>query len=314
MSLNALTLLRRLTNRARLRHMQALILLDDLRSMSRAAEVMGMSQPAMTQLVGELEQLLETQLFLRHSRGVAPTPAALDLLPVARRILMATEEGAQRLATRMLRDSGPVRVAATVAAVGAMLDRALPSIGATQPNLQIQIESVVGQILDASFSGDEFDMVCCRQRDVVPGDWTFRTCVPDEMIVIAGSRHPLAGRSTLGLDDLAGERWLQNHVATIARHHFDDLRERLGWTKVAETQVISRNPLLIWTMLREGRTLCLTPRSVAAPWLREGSMVALPVPLHVPLEPVGFYWQPERASSAAHQFADALVAVLKPDA
>ncbi len=58
MAINSLTLLRRMTSRARLRHMQALIALDDLRSMSRAAEAMDMTQPAMSQLVAELEQLL----------------------------------------------------------------------------------------------------------------------------------------------------------------------------------------------------------------------------------------------------------------
>ena len=123
MSLNAQTLLTRLTTRARLRHMQALVMLDDLRSMSRAAMAMGMTQPAMTQLVSELEQLLETTLFLRHSRGVDPTPAAQDLLPVARRILTATEEGAERIANRRVHMLGTSGTVTTVAGVHLGLER-----------------------------------------------------------------------------------------------------------------------------------------------------------------------------------------------
>jgi DNA-binding transcriptional LysR family regulator len=294
--------------------MQALILLDDLRSMRRAAEALGMSQPAMTQLVSEFEQLLETQLFLRHSRGVAPTPAALDLLPVARRILIATEEGAQLVATRMSRDSGPVRVAATVAGMGAILDRALPQIGVTQPSLQVQVEPVVGQGLDASFSSNDFDMVCCRMRQVVPEEWTFRECISDEIIVVAGSAHPLASRSALELEELGGEIWLQHHVATIARHHFDDLRERMGWTMIREAQMVSRNPLLIWSMLREGKMLSLMPRSVVTPWLREGSIVMLPVAVQLPLEPIGFYWQPAHAGPGTHQLAGSLEVLIETEA
>jgi DNA-binding transcriptional LysR family regulator len=311
MAPSALTLLRRLTSRARLRHMHALIVLDDLRSMSRAAETLGMSQPAMTQLVSELEQLLETKLFLRHSRGVEPTPAAQDLMPVARRILMATEEGAQRLATRMLRDSGPVRVAATAAAVSGLLDFALPLINSLHPALQIQIDTVVGQSLDASFSGDEFDVVCCRLRSAIPDEWVFNRCIDDDFVIIAGASHPLAKRTSLTLEELDGETWLQNHVATIARHHFDDLRERMAWKNVQERQIISRTPMLILSMLREGSTLCLTPRSVAAPWLRDGSIAELPVKLEIPLDPIGFYWRPEQASPAVHQLVNGFEALMK---
>ena len=150
MALNAQTLLTRLTTRARLRHMQALVKLDDLRSMTRAAQAMGMTQPAMTQLVAEMEQLLETTLFLRHSRGVDPTPVAQDLMPVARRILAAMEEGAEAVATRIRRDSGPIRVAATVAAVGALLNRLLPELSRAQPTLQLMVETVMGLSLSAS--------------------------------------------------------------------------------------------------------------------------------------------------------------------
>ena len=70
-----------------------------------------------------------------------------------------------------------------------------------------------------------------------------------------------------------------------------------------------RNPLLVWPMLRDGKVLCLTPHSVAAPWLRDGSMVALPVSIGIKLAPLGFYWQPKRASNAVQQLADALAAV-----
>jgi len=311
MALNAQTLLTRLTTRARLRHMQALVMLDDLRSMTRAAQAMGMTQPAMTQLVAELEQLLETTLFLRHSRGVDPTPVALDLLPVARRILAAMEEGAEAIASRIRRDTGPVRVAVTVAGLGMLLDRALPPLVQAHPGFQLQVESVVGQSLATAFNADDFDLVLCRRRGAVPEGWAFVECGEDVSVIVAGARHPLAGRAVVTARDLADCTWLQNHVASLARHAFDDLRERHGWHNLQEVRVISRIPELIWSMLRDGRLIALLPRSVAMPRIEEGTLVELSFDVSGTLEPVGYYWKPDAATPAMRLLAQRLSTLLQ---
>ncbi|MCA2013589.1 LysR family transcriptional regulator [Cereibacter sphaeroides] len=309
MALNAQTLLTRLTTRARLRHMQALVMLDDLRSMTRAAQAMGMTQPAMTQLVAELEQLLEATLFLRHSRGVDPTPVAQDLLPVARRILGAMEEGAEAVANRIRRDSGPLRVAATVAGVGALLDRALPDLVRRHPDFQLQVESVVGQALAASFNDDDTDVVLCRKQRAVPEGWVFEECCADAAVIVAGARHPLAGRAQVTAAELGQCAWLQNHVASIARHALDDLRERHGWDNIQEIHVISRIPELVWSMFRDGTLVGLLPRSVARPRLADGSLIELPFDTESQMEPVGFYWRPEGATPSMRLLAQALMAL-----
>ncbi|PTX02457.1 LysR family transcriptional regulator [Pararhodobacter aggregans] len=309
MALNAQTLLLRLTTRARLRHMQALVVLDDLRSMTRAAQAMGMTQPAMTQLVAEMEQLLETRLFLRHSRGVDPTPVAEDLLPVARRILAAMEEGAEAIATRIRRDSGPIRVAVTVAAVGALLDRLLPDFSQRHPTLQLMVETVMGLSLSASFNGEDYDLVLCRRQRVVPEGWTFAPCYDDAPVIVAGRRHPLAGKAVVTAADLGQCIWLQNHVATLARHAFDALREEYGWDNLKEINMISRIPEVMWSMLRPGTAVCLSPRSVALPRLADGSLVELPFPVEAPLEPMGFYWKPADATPSLRLVAQGLLAL-----
>ena len=168
MPLSARTILQRLTTKARLRHLQALIVLNDMRSMGRAAQAMGVTQPAMSQAIAELERLLDVKLFLRHSKGVDPTPAALDLLPVARRTMSAIEEGAERLAYRHHRDAGLVRVAATGSAIGSLLHRALPRHFEQHPHIQVHVDEVTTHQLDAAFTGGEYDIVCCRPSIRIP--------------------------------------------------------------------------------------------------------------------------------------------------
>jgi DNA-binding transcriptional LysR family regulator len=62
-----------------LRHLRALGSVVALRSLNRAADAAGLSQPALTQGLGKLEKQLGVLLFDRHAGGVTPTPAGLVL-------------------------------------------------------------------------------------------------------------------------------------------------------------------------------------------------------------------------------------------
>ncbi|WP_439562862.1 LysR family transcriptional regulator [Roseinatronobacter sp.] len=289
--------------------MQALVTLDDLRSISKAAQAMGVTQPAMSQLVAELEALLEVQLYLRHSRGVVPTTSAIELLPVARRILTATEEAATRIAFQQAQDGGLVRIAATVAGSGALLHTVLPQFSTDYPNVKVTIDRVVGQALDQAFSLDEFDLICCREREVVPTGWQFIECLPDALVTVAGRAHPLSSRTNLDIEELRDATWLSNQPVTIARHGFDKLLANRGWTDTKQVPIMSRIPLLTYRMLEAGHTLCLVPRSAMIPWLSTGALVELPVNMNMPLPAVGYYRKVNHAGSATRALARRLRSV-----
>lgn len=307
MSLTAAVLLNRLTTRAKIRHMRALMALCELRGMGRAAVALGISQPAMSQLVAELEKLLDIRLFLRHSKGVDPTPAALDLLPIASRIVVATEEGAERIASHHRREGGMVRVGSSAAATGVLLDAALPTFGAAHPNILTQVQTVIGQALDNAFSGDAFDLVCCREREVLPDGWEFKPLVPDELIVAAGMDHPLARAEFVTIEQLSQATWVQHTAVSLARDKFDRLREQHGWDELKLVHVTSRIPLLSWSMLKTGELLSLVPRSVVVPWLSIGLLKELDAGLSLHLPPIGYHWRPDRSGRAVRRFSEALV-------
>jgi DNA-binding transcriptional LysR family regulator len=63
-----------------LRHLMALAEIRRLGSLSRAADAVHLSQPALTQAVGKLEGVLQHRLFDRHRDGITPTPVGLELI------------------------------------------------------------------------------------------------------------------------------------------------------------------------------------------------------------------------------------------
>ncbi len=57
------------------------IALVEERSVTRAAERLGMTQPALSNALSRLRTMLRDQLFIRERYGIQPTPVALELAP-----------------------------------------------------------------------------------------------------------------------------------------------------------------------------------------------------------------------------------------
>ncbi|RQZ08054.1 LysR family transcriptional regulator [Burkholderia sp. Bp9031] len=70
-----------------------LVALDDMRNVSRAGDLLGVSQPRVSTALGRLREYFGDPLFVRTSRGMEPTPRALALLPAARDALAQIERG-----------------------------------------------------------------------------------------------------------------------------------------------------------------------------------------------------------------------------
>jgi DNA-binding transcriptional LysR family regulator len=301
--IDSLTLFNRLTSRTKLRHMLALVRLVELRNMGRAAKDIGITQPAMSQLVADLEDLLEAQLFLRHARGVEPTPLAYDLAEVAQRIISAVEDGTEVVASRMNAEQGFIRIAYTLAAYQAVLDWALPEYVEQNQSCRVQLDEVIGHSLNTTFASGDYDLVFCRQTDMVGSGWSFVPCAQDRLVVVCGPHHPLAQKTTLTDEDLSNATWVAGHVATQVRRGYDKIFSDNGWTAAKETQVVSRSARVLLTVIRKTQSIGLMPESIARVWCRDGLAVQLPTDPRIELGTLGFYWRPSKASLPVRRFA-----------
>ena len=97
----------------RLRTRQLLLVarLGDERHLGRAAAAMGISQPAATRLLQELEDTLGAPLFTRGARGMQPTPGGEVLLRYARQLLNDLGATRRELAALAAGLHGTLRVA-----------------------------------------------------------------------------------------------------------------------------------------------------------------------------------------------------------
>jgi DNA-binding transcriptional LysR family regulator len=299
-------LLNRFTVKAKFRHMQLLIKLAELGSMRRAAEAANMTQPAVSQQVSELERMMETELFFRHSKGVELTEAAKDLLPVARRILAALEDGSERIANRLASLSGTVRVAATPAAIGGILSGTLARFAVANPQIHVRIsEFNVSDPLSLA-RDDGVDIICARQPNIVPHNWVFDRCVDDRLVVACGRGHPLARAGRATPEELGKCKWLLNRVGSVARTRFEEAFKSFDWPEEARCPLVFQIPVLTKEFLSSGDYLAVMPESVTLPWLREGTICLIETELTKPLPPLGILRRDDVAGGATERLANFL--------
>jgi DNA-binding transcriptional LysR family regulator len=299
---SANTLVNRFVARAKFRHMQVLVKLSEVGSMRRASHAVNMTQPAISQLVQELEKLLETNLFFRHAKGIEPTDAMKELLPVAQRVLKALEDGAENLANRMQQQAGVVRASVSPAALGGVLHGRLDSFARLHPGIQVHFTQISDADPLAGIVEDSIDVVFTRKPPVLPEGWSFEACVADRLVVVCGRTHELAGNADITTEALGSSKWLLNRVGSVARERFEEIAIRHNWPQECRCQMIMHIPELTKEMLDTGKYLALLPRSVTRPWLGAGDVVELKSEVNIDLAPLGYLSKLDRTGSATETF------------
>lgn len=305
MAASALVLLNRLLAKARFRHLQVLVRLAELGSVKRTAESIGMTQPAVTQLLADLESLLEVQLFHRHARGVMPTAVGRDLVPLAQQALAGLSATAEAVVERAQAGQGVVRVLASTAAINGLLVRALPALSQRHPGIQLHVREAEVHTQFQAIARQEVDLGLCRQMAVMPEGWTFTPLMDDEFVVVCSPSHPLTRCKKVSWNDLAQATWLITPVDSAARHKLDELCQRWGWS-VRQSQVITRVSSMTWAMLQHQELLTLVPASVFGQLREAGQVVALRLPERLPFEPLGMVLPARDVAAATRTVADFL--------
>lgn len=183
-------------------------------SVRAAAEQLGLSQPAASMALAELERLLGVPLFDRHQQRLRLNEHGRALLPRAREIV-------ERL--RDLADVAATTVAAGTLAVGAsntignyLVGDLLGAFVAAQPGVKVALrvansEEILAGVLD-------FDLdVGCIEGPLVHDDVERIEWRRDALKVCVRADHPLARRKRLRADDLRGQRWILREAGSATR-------------------------------------------------------------------------------------------------
>jgi molybdate transport repressor ModE-like protein len=271
-------LFNRLLARGRLRHLQLLAALADAGSVQRAAAIVGMSQPAATQALADMEALLGAPLFERHARGVRPTRIGQAVVPVARNVLQALRASTETVVALQAGARALLRLGCIPAAASGLLAAALPPLVAAQPGLQIELAEENTDHLLPELAAGRLDAVLCRRPRPLPAHWRFELLLRDEPAVLAAPGHPLAGRRKVPLDALALQPWILPPRGMGVRSYHEQLWA--GHASPPPIYPLTTTALpVVLEVMRTTSALSLMPRSMVAPLAQWGVAAVLDVAL-----------------------------------
>ncbi|GAA1539647.1 LysR substrate-binding domain-containing protein [Nocardioides humi] len=239
-----------------LQQMRYVVAIAEHGSFTRAAESCFVVQSALSHQVARLEQELGVRLFHRTSRQVRLSPAGQAFLPVARQCLDAADRARAEVAAATGEVRGPLSIGVipTVAAVD--VPEALRTFRERYPQVQVRLTSgnsdthvqqVADGVLDLAFLG-------------LPEGWEVdgvagRRLSRDHHRAVMAPGHPLAGRSRLTLERLAGETFVDFPAGTTGRLQADGAFADAGLRR--EVSFETTDMLLMGRILRAGLAVAL---------------------------------------------------------
>ena len=153
-----------------LRRLKYFVKIVDIGSLTQAAEVLHIAQPALSQQVATLEGEMDQQLLIRTKRGVTPTEAGKILYTHARTILRQCEQAQLAVNNVGQTLSGHVSIGlAPGTAASSITMPLLQAVRAELPEVLVYLHENSGSVLNDKLLNGQLDMAVLYDRSPVAG-------------------------------------------------------------------------------------------------------------------------------------------------
>jgi DNA-binding transcriptional LysR family regulator len=276
-----------LMSQVKLRQLLMLKTVADSGAVSRAAELLHMSQPAVSKTIHELEALLGESLFERTPKGVTPTLFGSHVIQYAKAMHAEIKRAANDLTALREGGSGRLAIGSYMVALPALLPRALAIFDASGDPARVSVIDGGKDKLLGGLAAGEIDIVVGRMSE--QGHLQQLRQIPlyfEPIVLVAGRQNRLTLKTELTATDLADQEWIMPHATSVARTpiHMFFMREGLDVPrKVIETVSFP----LIRALLMQRDIVAALPWQIVQADIEQGNIVKLALDIGYPALPVG---------------------------
>lgn len=237
-------------------------------SISRAAERLSISQPAITARIQALEAAMGARLFVRSRAGTRLTDAGRTLLPYAERGLIALQRGRELVAEVADGEAGRLTIGAAPAVSTYVLPAMLRQFQARHPAVQLSVRS--------GHSEEVLEMVLREEveiglmRPIRHAEIESTPLYEDELVLVVSPGHAFAASGSVAMASMTTEhlilfdRTSSYHELTSSILREAGIRPR-GWIEVDNIDAAKR-------MIEEGLGVALLPRTAVNSEISEGRL------------------------------------------
>lgn len=187
--------------------------------MTAAAELMSVTQPAVSRLIADFERATKLRLFERRGNQITPTRDAVELMREVGRAFVGLNR-ISAVADEIARHSaGTLRVAAMPALGNGILPRFLARFLRDKPKLNASLNALPSAMVIEAVAAGQADIGYADEPSERPSFIT--EAYPAAAIVAIPAGHPLAQKDIVEPIDLANQRVISLDPGTIFAMRID---------------------------------------------------------------------------------------------
>lgn len=246
-------------------------------SFTKAAEVLFMTQPAVTFQIKQLEEHFNTRLFDRGHGRISLTPAGELVLLYAEKILSLSSEMDVRLGEMTGEIGGSLLVGASMTIAEFMLPRILGEFKSMHPNVRPRLVVANSESIETRVAEHTLDIGFIESPSHQPNLQT-ENCCDDELMVICSPKFPLAKAKEVAPQQLTEHAFVSREPGSGTRE-FTDAYLRKNGVAPEDMQMVMEmgSPISLNGVLETGLGFSIASRASVQKAQRLGDLVAIPL-------------------------------------
>lgn len=280
--------------------LKALDALLDEGSVTRAAQRLSLTQPAVSGMLTRLRDYFGDPLFVRTSHGMVPTLRASELSVPVKQILTDIAILLKPMQFDPMTAELTYTLVATDYALKAVVVPLIAALKQHAPRIRIAVRSVDSERMYQQLSRGEVDLALVTPQ-TTPDDLHGRALYQEEYVCVARCHHPLAAASEMTLEQFCE----QEHILVSTEGRFmgvtDEALAELSLTRRVGVSVNSF--LVIPDILRSTDMIAVVPGRMVPV---DSDLAIIPLPLNVPGFTKSMAWHERTHRDPAHQWIRAL--------
>ena len=282
-------------------NLQTFLTLARLGHMTRAAQELHLTQPAVSAQLSKLEDELGHKLFDRTPKGMRLTEAGRLWRTYVEQALVMLQSGQQSIDALSGLQQGSLSIGGGATATTYLLPSHLGAFHARHPGIQLFVREQGSQIVMESVLSGELELgIVTLPTPTTHKHLHIEGWIEDELLLIVPSRHPLSARSRFEWEELDGQDLVLFEAGRAVRELIDSHLQRAN----VQTQTVMelRSIESIKQMVREGIGAAFVSRFALG--TTEHGLAPKSDPI---LRELGIVWRTDLTlSSAAREFLDML--------
>jgi len=264
------------------RHFQLLAALDDFKSVSRAAQYLNVTQPAISKALSEMEEGLGLKLFERTTKGIVPTPHGECLVRHARIMLTQLRKTRDELNMISYGARDLLRIGMLPGTSLMLMPQVVARLKQRSPLTTVAVQEGTIETLRPMLFSEQIDVIVgfmpvTAQTQDLESEVIYEDSLV-AMISSANMESSFPGKSRPNLSSLErrGFTWILPPVGSLLREPIEAIFQQQG-VAFPDNYIESVSPSFNVGLLHDMRAACFFPQEVARHFKARSGLAALPI-------------------------------------